>query len=132
MRVMQNVSLGAHYAVRLPAPDDFACWRERARGLIQCDVPPDRVSWIEPGGTGDLFAAEGPSRSDKRLPAPPADAPPVRASKAFLTAARRAALHTDPARFGLLYEVLWQLQRNPRLMEDKANIQVRRIEELAK
>jgi len=132
MRVMQNVSLGAHYAVRLPAPDDFAFWRERARGLIQCDVPPDRVSWIEPGGTGDLFAAEGPSRSDKRLPAPPADAPPVRASKAFLTAARRAALHTDPARFGLLYEVLWQLQRNPRLMEDKANIQVRRIEELAK
>ena len=130
-RSMQNVSLGAHYAVHLPAPDDFAFWRERARGLIQCDVPPDRVSWIEPGGTGDLFA-QGPSRGDKRLPAPPADAPPVRASQRFLTLARSAALHTDPARFGLLYQVLWRLQRNPRAMEDKADPQVRRIEELAK
>ncbi len=125
-------ALGAHYAVHLPAPDDFAFWRDRARGLIQCDVPPDRVSWIEPGGTGDLFAAEGPSRSDKRMPSPPADARPVRASQHFLTLARRAALHTDPARFGLLYQVLWRLQQGPRLMEDKADSQVRRIEELAK
>ncbi len=132
MTAMQNVSLGAHYAVHLPAPDDFAFWRERARGLIQCDVPPDRVSWIEPGGTGDLFASDGPARSEKRLPAPRADAPPVRASQRFLTIARSAALHSDPARFGLLYQVLWRLQRNPRLMEDKADPEVRRIEELAK
>lgn len=131
MTAMQHVSLGAHYAVHLPAPDDFAFWRERARGLVQCDVPPDRVSWIEPGGTGDLFA-EGPSRSDKRLPVPPADAPPVRASQRFLTLARSAALHSDPARFGLLYRMLWRLQRNPRLMEDKADPEVRRLEELAK
>jgi uracil-DNA glycosylase len=131
MTAMQNVSLGAHYAVHLPAPDDFAFWRERARGLIQCDVPPDRVSWIEPGGTGDLFA-EGLSRADKRQPAPSADALPVRASQRFLAVARSAALHTDPARFGLLYQVLWRLQRNPRLMEDKADPEVRRIEELAK
>ncbi len=132
MTAMQNVSIGTHYAVHLPAPDDFAFWRDRARGLIQCDVPPDRVSWIEPGATGDLFAADGPSRTEKRMPSPPADARPVRASQHFLTLARRAALHTDPARFGLLYQVLWRLQRNPRLMEDKADPQVRRIEELAK
>jgi len=99
-------------------------------------VPPERVSWIEPGGTGDLFAADGRespvARNDKRLPVPPADARPVRASQHFLTLARRAALHSDPARFGLLYQVLWRLQRNPRLMADKADSQVRRIEELAK
>ena len=132
MTAMQNVSLGAHYAVHLPAPDDFAFWRERARGLVQCDVPPDRISWIEPGGTGDLFASESPSRGEKRLPVPPADARPVRASQRFLTVARSAALHSDPARFGLLYSVLWRLQRNPRAMEDKADPQVRRLEELAK
>jgi DNA polymerase len=131
MTAMQHVSLGAHYAVHLPAPDDFAFWRERARGLIQCDVPPDRVSWVEPGGTGDLFA-EGPSRGDKRMPSPPADALPVRASQRFLTLVRSAALHSDPARFGLLYRALWRLQRNPQLMEDKADPEVRRIEELAK
>ena len=128
----QHVSLGGHYAVHLPAPDDFAFWRERARGLIQCDVPPDRVSWVEPGGTGDLFASEGPTRNQRRMPVPPVDFPPVRASQRFLTVARSAALHIDTARFGLLYQVLWRLQRNPRLMEDKADSQVRRIEELAK
>lgn len=128
----QHVSLGGHYAVHLPAPDDFAFWRERARGLIQCDVPPDRVSWIEPGGTGDLFASDGPARNERRMPVSPTDAAPVRASQRFLTLARSAALHTDPARFSLLYQVLWRLQRNPRLMEDKADPEVRRIEELAK
>jgi DNA polymerase len=129
---MQHVSLGAHYAVHLPAPDDFAFWRERARGLIQCDVPPDRVSWILPDGTGDLFASDGPARSDKRLPTPPADALAVRASQRFLAVARSAALHSDPARFALLYHVLWRLQRQPRLMEDKADPEVRRCEDLAK
>ncbi|MFN4019033.1 MAG: UdgX family uracil-DNA binding protein [Erythrobacter sp.] len=132
MTAMRNVALGARYAVHLPAPDDFAFWRARARGLIQCDVPPDRVSWIEPGGADDLFASDGPARSEKRLPVPPADAPPVRASQRFLTVARSAALHSDPARFGLLYRVLWRLQRNPRLMEDKADPEVRRLEALAK
>ena len=132
MTAMQRVSFGSHYAVHLPAPDDFAFWRERARGLMQCDVPPDRVSWIEPGGTGDLFASEAPSRGEKRLPPPPADPRPVRASQRFLTIARSAALHSDPARFGLLYRLLWRLQSNPRLMEDKADIEVRRLEEFAK
>jgi DNA polymerase len=132
MTAMQNVSLGSHYAVHLPAPDDFAFWRERARGLVQCDVPPDRVSWIEPSGTGDLFAQEGPSRGERRLPVPPADARPVRASKRFMKLARNAALHSDPARFGLLYRMLWRLQGNPRAMEDSADPDVRRIEELDK
>ncbi len=127
----QEVRPHSRYAVHLPAPDDFAFWRERARGLIQCDVPPDRVSWVEPGGTGDLFGGGG-GGAVKRLPVPQADAPPVRASPHFLTIARSAALHSDPARFGLLYQVLWRLQRYPKLMEDKADVQVRRLEELAK
>ncbi|WP_017664057.1 UdgX family uracil-DNA binding protein [Porphyrobacter sp. AAP82] len=136
MTAMQHVSLGAHYAVHLPAPDDFAFWCERARGLVQGDVPPDRVSWIEPGGTGDLFASEGHqgslARGEKRLPPPPADPRPVRASQRFLTVARSAALHSERTRFGLLYRLLWRLQSNPRLMEDTADPEVRRCEELAK
>ena len=132
MTAMQNVSLGAHYVVHLPAPDDFAFWRERARALIQCDAPPDRVSWVEPGGTGDLFAQEGPSRGERRLPVPGEDARPVRASKRFMNLARNAALHSDPERFSLLYRLLWRLQSNPRCMEDKADPDVRRLEELDK
>lgn len=128
----QNVSLGAHYVVHLPEPDDFAFWRERARQLVQCDVPPDRVSWVEPGGTGDLFAQEGPSRGEKRLPVPESGARSVRASKRFLNLAKNAALHSDPQRFALLYRLLWRLQSNPRIMEDKADTDVRRLEDLDK
>ena len=132
MTALQHVSLGAHYVVHLPRPDDFAFWRERARQLIQCDVPPDRVSWVEPGGTGDLFAYQGPIRGEKRLPVPEADAGEVRASKRFMRLARNASVHSDPERFSLLYRMLWRLQSQPGAMQDSADTDVRRIEELDK
>lgn len=129
---MPYAAIGAHYAVHLPAHDDFAFWRERARALIQSDVPPDRVSWVEPGMTGDLFGGEALMPTDRRLPAPPADARAVRANRRFLSLAAKASLHSDPERFALLYRVLWRLQRKPRLMEDRADPDVRRLEELDK
>ncbi|MCL6251186.1 UdgX family uracil-DNA binding protein [Altererythrobacter sp. KTW20L] len=116
--------LGAFYAVQLPEADDFAFWRERARGLVQCDVPPDRIAWIEPGATGSLFAS-----GDTRLSPPPSDARAVRASKAFVQAAQTAMCHSDPDRFGLLYRLLWRLQGNPRALEDRADADVRRLDE---
>ncbi len=126
-RDLQGSKLGTYYVVQLPEPDDFAFWRERARGLVQCDVPPDWVAWVEPGGSGNLFA-----HGERRFPLPDADAPSVRASKRFLKLARNAALHSDPERFALLYRLLWRHQSNPRCMEDKADPDVRRIEELDK
>lgn len=116
----------ARYVVHLPEPDDFDFWREAARGLVQASISPERVAWVEPSGDGDLFAAGEP------VPAPGPDAAPVRANKRFVSLAKNAILHSDPERFGLLYRVLWRLQRNPRMMEDKADPEVRRIEELGK
>ena len=132
MTAMQNVRLGSYYTVHLPEADDFEFWRDRARQLIRCDVPSDRVAWVEPGGNADLFTAEGPGKSDKRLPVPDNEARPVRASKRFVNLAKSAALHSDPGRFALLYRLLWRLQSNPRLMEDSADGDVRRIEDFAK
>ena len=127
MTALQHVRLGAYYVVQMPEPDDFAFWRERARGLVQCDVPPDRVAWVEPGGSSSLF-----SYGERGMPVPEDPNRPVRASKAFLSLARHAALHCDPERFALLYRLLWRLQGNPRLMEDKADLEVRRLDALAK
>ena len=127
MTALQHVKLGTYYVVALPEADDFDFWRERARGLVQADVPPDRVAWVEPGGSGSLF-----SHGDRRLPVPPADAPPVRASKAFVQLAKSAICHSDPERFALLYRLLWRLQANPRLLEDGADSEVRRLDELAR
>jgi probable DNA metabolism protein len=123
----RDMRLAGAFCVTLLESDDFEFWRDQARGLVQCDVPPDRVAWIEPGGSGDLFAG-----GRRRLPAPPPDARPVRASKAFVQLAKAAICHSDPDRFALLYRLLWRMQSNPRLLEDGADGDVRRLDELAR
>ena len=116
--------------VELPAPDDFAFWRERARTLVQQGVPPEQVVWREPGQAGDLFGSGKASIVDG--PSDVASARTVRANRRYLSLAKNAALHSDPQRFALLYRLLWRLQTNPRLMEDKTDDDVRRIEEMDK
>ena len=126
MSALRNLEPAACYVVNLPEPDDFDFWREQARALVQAGVSPDRVAWVEPGGDGDLFAAGEPP------PEPSRNAPPVRANKRFVSLAKNAILHSDPERFALLYRLLWRLQANPQIMEDKAHPEVRRLEELDK
>ncbi len=123
----RDTRLPGAFCVTLPEADDFDFWRDQARALVQGDVPPDRVVWAEPGGSGDLF-----SGGRRRMPAPPANAAPVRASRAFVQLAKSAICHSDPERFSLLYRLLWRLQANPRLLEDGADSDVRRLEDLAK
>ena len=127
MTMLPAAHADSFHVVHLPAADDFDFWRDCARALIQARVPPDRISWIEPGGSGDLFA-----QGDHGVPALTSGAPPVRANRRFVNLARNAALHSDPERFALLYRLLWRLQANPGMMEDKADDDVRRIEELDK
>ncbi len=132
MTALQHVDCGSHYAVHLTEPDDFFFWRDSARVLVQSGIPPDRVSWIETGGTGDLFAHEGLANGLTGLPMVREGTRPVRASKRFLSLARTALHHSDPARFALLYRLLWRLQSKPRVTEDKADPDIRRLEELDK
>ena len=127
MTALPHIDLGTYYTVHLPEPDDFDFWREQARALVQCNVPPDRVAWIETGGSGDLFA-----HGEHRTPVPSADASPVRANRRFVSLAKNAILHSDAGRFALLYRLLWRLQTNTRIMEDKADPDVRRVEEFDK
>ncbi|WP_336987661.1 UdgX family uracil-DNA binding protein [Altererythrobacter aquiaggeris] len=114
----------AYFSVVMPAPDDFSHWRERARQSVQCGIAPERIAWLETDTVGDLFGG------GNELPEPDADAPMPRASRRFLTLAKNAALHSDAERFALLYRLLWRLQSNPRIMEDKTDSDVRRVEEL--
>lgn len=116
-----------HWSVRLDREDDFEAWRQAARHLLQCGVLPSQVDWAGPDGTGSLFAC-----ADTHLPPDPPDPPMVRASKAFVEKARHALCHSDPHRFALLYRLLWQMQHNPRVMEDKANPDVAALDALAR
>ncbi|EGD58750.1 uracil-DNA glycosylase superfamily protein [Novosphingobium nitrogenifigens DSM 19370] len=127
-----NVS-GPARTVFLAAQDDFGLWRDAARGLIQAGIAPDHVIWRLPGEhVGDLFAGSSVSEAGDALPQVAVDAPSPRVSRAFLDHAARAVLHADPGRFDLLYRLLWRLQSAPRLMEDRADPDVRRIDGLAR
>lgn len=114
-------------AVTLDAPDDFAGWRETARRLLQLRVPPDRVVWSVAGEeAGDLFAASA------FVPDAPTDAAPPRVPRRFLDLAGKGLLHSCPDRFALLYRLLWRLQDRPGLLEDAADRDVRRLDELVR
>jgi DNA polymerase len=116
---------GSMRVITLPAPDDFDAWRDAARGLIGEGVPPDDVVWQVANETPDLFGSDDDA-------APPAAAEPaLRVSRAFVDLARSVVLADDPARFALLYTALDRLRTQPKLIEDKADPLVRRLERLA-
>lgn len=128
MTALRQAASAPHYAVNLEASDDFEEWRDRARSLLMARIPPEAVSWSEPGGaTGDLFA-----RGDCDPPPPLPDAAPPRAPRAFVDLARTVAMHCAADRFGLLYRALWRLQSQPRLMEDRADPDVRAMAAMAR
>lgn len=111
--------------VALPAPDDFDAWREAARALAAADVPSDQVVWQVGSESADLF---GTAASPPPIPGQAALSVP----RAFIDLARSAALHSDPQRFALLYTLLTRLRAQPKLMEDRADPLVRRLDHLAK
>ncbi|OJF91274.1 UdgX family uracil-DNA binding protein [Pararhizobium antarcticum] len=109
--------------VVLKGRGDFEAWRQPARALLQARVAPRDVEWIEEGrADGDLFAALPPYPSapsqllSGRLSLPPGDSRAVTVPRAFVLLAESVVCHGDPARFGLLYSLLWRLQEERSLL----------------
>ncbi|ABD26478.1 Uracil-DNA glycosylase superfamily [Novosphingobium aromaticivorans DSM 12444] len=116
------------FRVQFAASDDFEGWRDAARRMIRAKIAPDQVMWESPADqSADIFARGGVA-----LPSPPTDAPQPRASKDFLQLAQSVILHSGSKRFSTLYRTLWRLQSRPRLMDDKADADVRAMEDLAR
>jgi len=108
-------------SVTLSGAVDLDGFRRACRRLWAEQVAPDRVTWhAADDAEGDLFQdndgvaapAPGPVADDRD------DVPPVNAPATFLTLAASVVLHSDPARFGLLYRLLWRLQHEPGLRHD--------------
>ena len=112
--------------VTLAAPDDFDAWRDAARPLAAADLPPDDVVWQVGAEATDLFA--GQSSADVPPPANSGFSVP----RPFIDLARNVVLASDPERFALLYTLLVRLRREPKLIEDRADPLVRRLDRIAK
>ena len=109
----------------IPAPDDFDAWRDAARPLAAAEVPPEDVVWQVGDTPVDLFAGEAVAHE-----APPT--PGFSVPRAFIDLARDVVMANDPERFALLYTLLFRLRREPKLIEDRADPLVRRLDALAK
>lgn len=97
-------------SIALASADDFHGWREAARGLLAAEVPPQDVSWHVAGEPCSLF-------DDEPLRPATASASTLRVPSGFIDLARRVALHRGPARFALLYRLLWRLRLEARLLD---------------
>jgi DNA polymerase len=104
------------HTVMLASETDWPGFRHEARELLARLVPPEGVSWHTPARTEPgLF-------SDPDEPKPGADAArgimnPV-VPRSFVSLCETVVLHEDPARFALLYRLLWRLVHEPGLGHD--------------
>ena len=105
---------------------NFESWREAARSLLGADVPPEGVWWEEQGGLqGGLIAT--------CAALPPAEGGTHAVPREFVTLARKVACHRDPARWDLLYRVLWRLTHGERhLLQIVTDEDVGRLERMEK
>lgn len=133
---------------RAEPPENFANWRNLARGLLQREVPPAEVLWAEPEqdelfGDGPTASASSPAgpppppAAGRKPHAPPrspgAPSRPIPISAAFLDLARVASCHADPGRWALLYSLLWRLTHGQRrLLELASDEQVARAQRMAR
>jgi DNA polymerase len=111
----------AMHVVILDHPADFDGWRKAARALAAAGTPAANVSWQVSGAEqGDLLAAAS-------LPAP-TDGTAFSVPRRFIELAEAVICHRDPARFGLLYQALLRLRDMPKLLEDRTDPLVDRLE----
>lgn len=109
--------------LQLASYNDFDEWRGRARALLSAGVEPEEIEWQEPGAEAGLF---GEAASLPAAPEGTASTVPRR----FIELAEAALCHRDPARFALLYRLLWRLQADRDLLAIRSDPDVQRLEAL--
>ena len=107
----------------LAAEDDFDGWRAAARVLAAAHVSPAEIIWQVGDTPADLFGDEAIIDTA---------ASPLRVPRPFVDLAQTVILHADPQRFALLYTLLTRILAQPKLVDDRADPLVRKLDEMAK
>jgi DNA polymerase len=97
------------HRIMLEGRGDLLEWRDAARGLAMAGVSPEEVEWVEKSADRQLFWEHDAT--------PPASSGQMTVPPAFIELAEAVICHSDPARFALLYRLLWRLQTDRRLLE---------------
>ncbi len=113
--------------VTLAGDTDWPGFRNEARTLLARQVPPEAVVWhTRASAEGDLFAALEARRAVVGHSSASAVVPP-----AFVRLCETVVLHADPARFGMLYRLLWRLVYEPGLRHDPLDAERVRAQHMA-
>jgi uracil-DNA glycosylase len=120
----RKLSAPARYSVALAGETDFDGWRGAARRLATNLILPADVVW-RTGPATDLFA------DTAELPDAPAGQT-LNVPRDFIDLAELAICHSDPARFDLLYRILFRLRRQTLLLKIASDPDVVKLSGLAK
>jgi DNA polymerase len=107
---------------RLESEIDFDGWRAAARALRAEAVAPEAVVWTV---ERDLFEQDP-------FPPPCGEGKTFGVPKAFVDLAQTVILHRSPERLALLYRILHRLERQPRLLDNPADVDVAKARDMAK
>lgn len=124
--------------VRLENETDFEGWRIVARALLAQGISPEDIEWRVGKESGGLFdtpefvphAAQS-QQFNQRLSAQLQSAP-FRVPRDFIELCRKAILHSDPSRFGLLYRLLWRLKQEQKLLQISFDPDVAKVQAMVK
>ncbi|MGJ7492672.1 UdgX family uracil-DNA binding protein [Variovorax sp. ZT4R33] len=117
----------ATQTVTLASETDWSGFRGEARALLARQVPPEDVVWhTRASAAGDLFGA-----LEARRPATASSSASAVVPPAFVRLCETVVLHQDPARFGLLYRLLWRLVHEPGLRHDPLDPERVRVQHMA-
>jgi len=101
---------------------DFETWRRQARALALQGVPPEQVVWSVEEAS-DLFAEAGDAAEAAGTFSVP---------RSLIDLARTVIQAREPARFGLLYALIWRAHRGEKqILHDAADPLVARLMRLA-
>ncbi len=114
------------HSVVLPHEVDWGGWRDAARRLALAGVPPEDVVWSVQT-PDDLFAAEPQEEA-----AAPAGGATFNVPRALVEVAQTVIQAREPARFALLYRLLWRAHTGERhLLDQVTDPEVQRAQRLA-
>jgi DNA polymerase len=117
---MNDLFADVRQQVNLAGPTDLAGFRRAARLLVASRTPPEQVAWHTTGLASDA-SAQGLG-----------NAPPIGVGADFMALCKTAILHSNPARFELLYRLLWRIAQEPDLQHDPLDADMLQAEHLAK
>jgi DNA polymerase len=112
------------HIVTLAGHGDFDAWRDAARRLLKAGIAPPAVDWRDSNEETGLFGAM--DQVDP-IAMPEQEATEITVPRAFLALAERVICHSDPARFALLYRVLWRLQSERNLIDVVSDADIVRL-----